>query len=259
MKRLLLIAAVLGLATAGPAAAGSFKGVVVAKTHGGVLVARSTGAVSAVHAHARVGSRVSVSGSHLRVLGRAHSARVHGVVVSRTRGTMVLSAAHRLFAVRTGRHLADVAPPGTTTTSTTTTPPAPGAVVTSTVAITPQGDLDEQETEDVGQAGSAQVQALVTAVGPGTVTVTVNGQSLVIPLPAGLTLPATVVGTQVTLTLSFANGQTTANDDDQGDDDNGDNNASTTTPATTTAATTTTTTSSSDHHGHDGGDGGGHG
>jgi hypothetical protein len=50
------------------------------------------------------------------------------------------------------------------------------------------------------------------------VTLSVNGQSLTVNLPAGLTLPASVVGQTVTFTVSLKG----RGDDDQGDDDGGD-------------------------------------
>ena len=80
------------------------------------------------------------------------------------------------------------------------------------------GELDEDSEDDLGPSNesSTQVQAVVVAVGAGTVTLTVNGQTLVVPLPAGLTLPASIVGQTVTLDLSL-NGQ-----DDQGDDNDDD-------------------------------------
>ena len=54
-------------------------------------------------------------------------------------------------------------------------------------------------------------------------TLVVNGQSLIVPLPSGLTLPATLIGQQVTLRLSFAGGQPVVGggDDDQGGGGNG--------------------------------------
>ena len=83
-------------------------------------------------------------------------------------------------------------------------------------------------------SSSIAVQATVKAVAAGSVTVDVQGQSLTVPLPGGLTLPASLVGQTVTLDLSLA-----ADDDqggDRGDDDRGD-----------------------DDHGGDHGDGGGDG
>jgi len=58
------------------------------------------------------------------------------------------------------------------------------------------------------------VQATISAVGVGTVTLNVQGQTLTVNLPAGLTLPASLVGQTVTISLSL--------DDNQGDDQNGD-------------------------------------
>ena len=45
----------------------------------------------------------------------------------------------------------------------------------------------------------------------------VQGQTLTVNLPAGLTLPASLVGQTVTITLSLKQ------DDNQGDDNGGDN------------------------------------
>jgi hypothetical protein len=120
----------------------------------------------------------------------------------------------------------DTTPPPTTptpTTPTTPTTPAPGTVVSTQVTIQSGGELDEENSDVVGQsnASSLQVTAVVASVGPGTVTLTVGTQTLTVPLPAGLTLPASMVGQTVTLSLDL-NGQ---NGDDNGDDndDNGDN------------------------------------
>jgi hypothetical protein len=183
-------------------------GVVVAAERGGaLLVASPGGVVRTVSGRAAVGARVLVTGARVsRVVGRTHNALIDGVVVRRARGVLFLSAAHRLLAVHMGtRGLA----------SATDSPAAPGTVVQETVGIDDQGELDDQGEQQLGQSDQVQVQAQITGVGAGTVTLSVNGQPLTITLPAGLTLPSTAVGTQVTLNLSFANGQTTA--DEQGD------------------------------------------
>ncbi|TMM08208.1 MAG: hypothetical protein E6F98_16850 [Actinobacteria bacterium] len=210
MKRVILATAGLVLVLALPAGAAtrntaSMKGVVVGDQHGALLVASSGGLVQKVSGRERAGTRVLIGGGRvLRTLGWTDRALVRGVVVRRTGGLMFLSATGHLLVVHLGvRRLA----------STSDTPPSPGTVV--------QGD------QQLGQAGQVQVQATVTAVGTGTVTLNVNGQALTIPLPAGLSLPASLVGTQVTLNLSFANGQATANEQgdngDQGDQgDSGD-------------------------------------
>jgi hypothetical protein len=117
------------------------------------------------------------------------------------------------------------------------------------------------------------LQVTIAAVTPatsttaGSITLTINGQTLVIPLPAGTVLPpAFVANATVGFTVEFkqpgANGQ---GDDDQGDDDNNGGSTTTTTIPTTTSGTTTTTTTGTTtttpffHHHEDGHDGGGNG
>jgi hypothetical protein len=76
-------------------------------------------------------------------------------VIEQIGSTMFLSSNHHLLAVRTGRVLAAAA-------HTTT----PGTVVSTTVDVEQNGELDEQDEDDVGQVnGNLQVQATVTAVG----------------------------------------------------------------------------------------------
>jgi hypothetical protein len=85
------------------------------------------------------------------------------------------------------------------------------------VTVTNTG-LDEDETETVGHQGSVQIQAQVVSVAAGTVTLLINGTQVPVNLPAGLTLPSSLVGQTVTLTLNTGD----QGDDDQGDDDQGD-------------------------------------
>jgi hypothetical protein len=242
MKRVLFaVAAATVLLVAGSAVAarspGSVRGVVVGHQHGVLLVASSRGLVRAVSGRARVGERVLVRGGRLvGAAGRAQRALIHGVVVRRSARLTFLSASGHLLVVRRARTTASAAGSG----------PAPGTVVRQTVSFDDQGNLDDQGEDDLGQTGQTQIQAQVAAVGPGSITLTVNGQPLVIRLPAGLTLPGSLVGTTVTLNVSFAGGQATAENDqgdqnDQGDDnDQGDQ-----------STTTTTTTSSNDDGGGD--------
>ncbi len=223
MTRILLISIVAALAAAGPAVAAPFKGVVVAKQRGVLLVAGSQGTVHAVAGAARVGTRVAVAGTRVRTIGRAHRAVVRGVVVRRSARVTFLSAAGRMLAVHSARRLAAA---GTTPAS-----PQPGDVVKSEIEIEDDGDLAEQATQNIGHTGQVSVTATVSAVAAGSVTLSVNGRTLTIPLPAGLTLPSTLVGTQVQLNVSFAGGQPSAqppgadDDDDQGDDENDDNDS----------------------------------
>ena len=237
MKRLTLIAlaaAVLGVWPAASSAA-TFTGVVVAKQRGALLVASPAGVIRAVSGSAALGSRIVLSGGHAVVVGRAHTARIRGIVVRRVGTIVFLSSNRHLVAVHLGaRRLASVTdtttptpaiPPATTTTPPPATTPQPGQVVSSQVTIQ-NGELDEDSTQNLGSSGasSLQVQATISAVGVGTVTLTVGTQTLTVPLPGGLTLPASMIGQTVTLSVSLG-GQNGQSGDDQNDDndDNGDN------------------------------------
>lgn len=223
MQRLSLVVAVLAVVAVWPASSGAatFKGIVVAKQHGALLVASPAGVVTAVSGRASIGSRVAVSGGRVEVVGRAHVARVRGIVVRRVGATLFLSSNRHLLAVHTGRVLAsasDTTPAPTTPTTT----PQPGDVVSTQVTIQ-NGELDEESSDDLGHSNATtlQVQALVSAVGPGTVTLTVGTQSLTVNLPAGLTLPASLVGQTVTLSLSLDD-QNAQGDDHNDNNDDGD-------------------------------------
>ena len=207
LKALLLLAVVSGIATAMWPATGSaatFRGIVVAREHGTMLVASPAGLVRAVNGSAAVGARVVVGAARTTVIGRAAKAHIRGIVVRRTGATLFVSSNRHLLALRTARVLAGPAPA------------APGTIISATVGLA-NGQLDEQDEDDVGQvAGNTiTVQATVAAVAAGSVTLTVQGQTLTVPLPAGLTLPASLVGQTVTVQLSLGG------TDNQGDDDNG--------------------------------------
>ena len=164
-----------------------------------MLVATRSGRVVAIRGHARVGSRVVGT----RVVGRASHARIHGVVVKETGARMFVASNHHLVAIHKSRSLA-----GTGSTS----GPTPGTIVTTTVSVSSSGQLNEDDQGEDGQDSSSTVtiQATIVAVGPGTVTVSVNGANVTLDLPAGLTLPQSLVGQTVTITISL----------DQGDDNN---------------------------------------
>jgi len=213
MKKLVFAAALI-TAAAFPSTslAGTFAGVVVGKGGGNVAVASKSGVVRSVHTrvHVRVGARVRVNGTALRVVGQAHRARIHAVVVRRQGRTTFLAAGRSLLAVRSNsaRRLSSLAGSA----------PWTGAVVNATVGIT-NGQMTQQSMQVVGQQGSVIVQAPVTAVGPGTITVTVNGQPLTIRLPAGIQLPASLVGQFVTLNLTLAQSGPTARTEDEDEDE----------------------------------------
>jgi hypothetical protein len=203
VKRSVLLPLILGLAALAPSTAGAaaVRGVVVGKQHGVLLVAAPGGLVRTVRASAPIGAVMAGT----RVVGHATRAHLHGIVVKRIGTTLFLSSNHHLLAVHTGRVLSAAAQ---------TTPATAGAVVNTTVAVKENGELDEQDEDEVGQAhGNLTIQATVTAVGAGTVTLSVNGQSLTVDLPAGLTLPSSVVGQTVSINVALDD------NDDQGDDD----------------------------------------
>jgi len=230
MKKL-LVATVVGAGLLFPATAlaGTFGGVVVGKGVGNLAVVGKSGVVRTVHSRAnlRLGARVRVRGMSVRSFGVASRARIRGVVVRRVARTTFLAAGGSLLPLRAS------------------SAPAAGTVVNAVVAIA-GGQLIQQSLQAVGHDDRVTVQARVTAVGPGTLTVTINGQSLTLRLPAGIQLPASLVGQSVTLTVEVEaeneveveneveNEPAENEDNDRGDDHGGDDD---------------------DHGGHHGGEG----
>jgi hypothetical protein len=226
MKKLAVAAVVVAAAVFPTTAlAGTFTGVVVGKGGGMLAIAAKSGLVRTVptRAHLRLGARVHVNGTAVRSFGVAGRARVHAVVIRRSGRTTFLAAGGSLLAMRAA------------------TAPSTGAVVDATVAIG-GGSLTQQSVRIVGHDDRVTVQATVAAVGPGTITVSINGQSLTLRLPAGIQLPASLVGQSVTLTVKVEDeneveveNENEPNDDnDHGDHHGGDDGG---------------------HHGHGGGDG----
>ena len=209
MKKLVFIAA-LAVAAVFPAGAfAAVSGVVVGKSPGAIAVASKGGLVHTVatRVHVRVGARVRVSGASVRVIGRAHAVRIHAVVVRRVGPSTVLAGGRSLFAVRSGRGLASILQT-----------PTAGAVVNTTATVSPSGQLTAGTTQVVGHLDEIEVEALVTAVAPGSITLSVNGQPLEIALPAGIQLPASLVGQTVELEIELAGAEPVANENEQGDD-----------------------------------------
>lgn len=216
MKKLLLLtvtvlgaAAMLLPATAGAA---TVHGVVVARSHGKLLVATRSGRVVQVKGNARIGSRLVGR----RVVGLATRARIHGVVVSTKGSTEFVASNHHLLAIHTGRKLAGTGAPSG---------PPPGTVVTTTITPQADGQLSEDDQTEDGQSSSCtlQVSGTVSAVGPGTITLDVNNQSVTLDLPDGLTLPSGIVGQLVTVDVSLSqcsSGQSGSQSQGDGDGDN---------------------------------------
>jgi hypothetical protein len=194
--KLIGVLAIVAVVVLWPAGAGAsnLRGVVVGTEHGKLLVATANGVVRATRGRASIGARLNAG----RVVGHATRAHVHGIVVKRVGTTVFLSSNKHLLAVQN------------------TQPVAPGSVVNSTVAVKQNGELEEEDEDDVGRvSGTIAIQATITAVGTGTVTLSVNGQSLTVNLPGGLALPQSLVGQTVALNVSL----NSDDNDDQGDDD----------------------------------------
>ncbi len=206
--KLRVVLPVLALAALLPsgAAASTVHGVVVGEQHGLLLVAAANGLVQPVRGRASIGARIAGTA----VVGHSSRARIRGIVIKRIGTTMIVSSNKHLLAIHSGRKLMDVGSSPTT--------PGPGAVVDTTVGVHANGELDEENEEVVGQvSGTIPVQATITGVGSGTVTLSVNGTSVTVDLPAGLTLPSSLVGQTAALTISLGNDE----GDGQGDDDHG--------------------------------------
>jgi hypothetical protein len=291
-----LFAPLLALVFAASGSAGTtatLKGVVIARmpAQGELVLASAGGRTTTLRAPSlpatgtilrasafRLSDGTSAAKS-LRALGHVHRAAFRGVLVRTVGSTSFFAAGHNVVVVHTAarsvasaRSLADASPL------------APGDAADVEVTITAAGQLDEDSMTPTpsGNASNVTLQVTIAAVTPatattaGSITLTINGQTLVLPLPAGTVLPsAFVANATVGFTVEFKqpgedNGQ---GDDDQGDDDNNQGSTTTTTttatmpttpsgtaPTTSTATTTTTTTLPSfGHHHEDGHDGGGSG
>lgn len=239
MRKLVFTLVVAG-AVAFPAAAGaaSFSGIVVAKQlrrHALVVTSR-TGVVRVVHTHrlgTRLGARVAVRAHRLRdgtfsatkvsVRGRAHRARIHGVVVRRLRGRVLVAAGHSVLSIRT-RQLFSLQDdnPGA----------QPGDEVDETVTID-NGNLDEDEVEEVGHTQKLELEgSIVSVTAPtsstnGEIVLQVGSSTIHVVVPAGTQLPPLATGQNVELKVTLSGSTFTLTkaedeDDDQGDDDQGD-------------------------------------
>ena len=278
-----LFAPLLALVFAASGSAGTtatLKGVVIARmpAQGELVLASADGRTTTLRAPSlpatgtilrasafRLSDGTSAAKS-VRVLGRVHQTTFRGVLV-RTVGSMSFFAAghnvvvvHRAArSVASARSLADASPL------------SPGDAAEIGVTITAGGSLDEDSVtpEPSDNTNNVTLQVTIAAVTPatattaGSITMTINGQTLVLPLPAGTVLPpGFVANATVGFTVAFNQSGDEQGDDDQGDDNDDQGGTTTTTttmPATTAGTTTTTTTTPFGHHHDDGQDGGQHG
>jgi hypothetical protein len=280
-----LFAPLLALVFAASGSAGTtatLKGVVIARmpAQGELVLASTGGRTTTLRAASlpvpgtilrasafRLSDGTSAAKS-LSVLGHVHRTSFRGVLVRTVGSTSFFAAGHNVVVVHTAsrsvasaRSLADASPL------------SPGDAVDVGVTIAAGGELDEDSVTPTpsGDANKVTLQVTIAAVTPatattaGSITLTINGQTLVIPLPAGTVLPsAFVANATVGFTVEFKQPGSEQGDDDQGDDDNQGGTTTTATMPTTTSGTITTTTTTTTstttpfaHHHDDGA--GGHG
>jgi hypothetical protein len=244
MKRTaLLVTLAAAVVALYPAAAGAarFGGVVVAKQpkRQALVLASRTGAVRTVRARTlriRVGSRVVVSARLLRdgtfrasriaVRGHVRRARIRAVIVRRLSGRKLVSAGHSIFAIRTAR-LA-------TMNVRDDDEDEPGDDVDETVTITPGGELDEDNEQEVGHDNVLELEGSFVSLSGNILTIkTEEGTTIPVVVPSGFALPTLTPGQHLELKVSVSGTTFTLvnvkdeddqgeDNDDQGDDGGGD-------------------------------------
>jgi hypothetical protein len=244
-----------------------FKGVVIAKIraehelvvagatgHTRVLRTTSLPAVGSV-VNALTTARVTngtVGAFKVTVIGHARHARFAAFLVRSVGSVQFFAVGHSLLAAHStaSTHVgARTHSPKRSVASAKAATLAPGQAAMVEVSITSNGTLDETQVTPMEEPGSTSVTLLVTisavtpatATAAGSITLTISGQTLTIPLPAGTVLPSGLAAgstVELTVVLSSAGGVTTTTTT------TGPTTTTTTITATTTAPTTTTTTAS---------------
>jgi hypothetical protein len=229
VKLLVGLGVLLVFALPAQARVASTTGVVVAKQAGGTFVlAAAHGQALTVHStstQARVGDRVSVSGTRLAVLGHVHRTTIRGTVVRRLKNATLVAAGQsmiRIFA-RGSRRLASAGDHGGL---------QPGAIEQFNVGFDHEGDIVQVAPPlQVGQTATVQIEGQVVSVSP--FVVSLEGLPVAITVPSGMTLPTTLkVGDEIELTVQVTVGTNTftlvsiGDDQQNGDDDNDDSGGS---------------------------------
>jgi len=241
MKRLLILF-VVAVALGAPSAALA-SGVVlkVQRANHLVAVTRTATKVALVHTSAatrlHVGQRVSLTARTLRngtlaaatvrVVGRAHTVRFRGLLLSKSRTRLIVSAGGAVIALNRGR--------ATASASDGNPSPQPGSTVDVTATVGQNDDLDEDTVDTVSaDAPGGAIEGKLT-IGAGKVTIVSEHMALVLNVPTGFDLTKFANGDEVlakftqgadgTLTLTSLSGDDNAQEADQNDDndDNGDN------------------------------------
>jgi hypothetical protein len=193
LSKILVAAAVAALAapalaSAAPSATGT-RGIVVQRDAraGVVVVATPSGSLLRVHVakpmRLVMGTVVKVRGSKVAVVGRAHKAKLRGVVMRRHKHSFALADHGSVVAV------------------TSPTPPAAGQAVTATVQVTPTELDDDDGDEQVNnpQVAGAEIRGSVISQDANFLRLMVPGfplTGLAIGI-TGQTIPVLNPGTQV--------------------------------------------------------------
>ena len=232
MKRLIVVLVVAGALLAPTGAFASGVVIKVQRATHLVVVTRTPSSVVLVHTSARVsvGERIALqarrlhnstfAASHIAVLGRVRHVRFRGLLLSSSGPKLMVSAGGAVIALHRGAHTNDSAP-------------RPGSVILATVTIGANGELDEDDATTVSAtAPGGQIEGRLL-LGTGTITVSSEHMSLVLKVPAGLSLTSFVSGMEVlatfsqgadgslTLTALAADGDAEQADDDGGGDHGG--------------------------------------
>ena len=187
---LLIVSIVTALAAPALASAApnGTRGVVVQRDArgGAVVIATKSGSLQRVKFakpnRLKMGTVLQVSGTKVAVVGHTHKAKLHGVVVRRSKHSFALAGNDSVLAVAS------------------TTPPAAGDQVTTTVQVgdTQLSDNDGECHVDDNSAPSARVRGTVLSQTVTTLVLAVPGFAAGLPIAIGtVPVPALPVGTAV--------------------------------------------------------------
>ena len=238
MLKLTAVAAALavGLVMPALAQAGTVRGTVVAKqakrhvlvvaTHGRDV--KSARVSTRQLRNTRLGARVVLTGkrladgslhvSRLRRLGQAKRAALSAVVIKAGSRRLLLAGGGSAFSIRLSHGARVLASAATV---------HPGQKVDAEVEFS-DGQTVGRDVQENGAAAVIDFSGVVTAIDPGSFTVSSDGISTVVQLPAGVVLPPIVqVGSEVEVVASISGSTltlTTIKLDDESSQDNGGSN-----------------------------------
>ncbi len=210
MKKYLFGALAAVLLVVPAADAKAFRGTVVKKGAGSVVVATKSGTLKTVKTsrHLRLGTQLRVDGKSVKVVGRATRARISGVVRGNTSSRVVLSGNRTTVSVKPRRHH------------------GAGDELSMTVKFK-NGVVIETASHHDASIHDAEIKGIATVDAAG-VHLTVDGQVVDITIPAGADTAAIMAfnGMFVEVEFDVVEGvkvlsKIKAEDDDDADEDAG--------------------------------------